>query len=211
MKLLIHIRWYFLGGNNCGLLAGCIMYQVLIRSWFQMYFLPRICYSSSYRNLTQVWTARRHECIASDILECKFLLMVAFASEQLLINVSGVVPVDISIDCLPVSVSLSFCIRILASKLNKFCEPCCVYVWMVSCLAIWWFNVRHARIWYLSFFSCSFIDLPNLSSSIYSTELCSRLRAFLLACPPSGPSPPVAELVIATADFQKDLASWDVR
>ncbi|KAJ6391439.1 hypothetical protein OIU77_025420 [Salix suchowensis] len=56
----------------------------------------------------------------------------------------------------------------------------------------------------------SFIDLPNLSSSIYSTELCSRLRAFLLACPPSGPSPPVAELVIATADFQKDLASWDV-
>ncbi|CAK7347233.1 unnamed protein product [Dovyalis caffra] len=56
----------------------------------------------------------------------------------------------------------------------------------------------------------SFIDLPNLSSSIYSTELCSRLRAFLLACPPSGPSPPVAELVIATADFQRDLASWNI-
>ncbi|KAJ9146509.1 hypothetical protein P3X46_028765 [Hevea brasiliensis] len=56
----------------------------------------------------------------------------------------------------------------------------------------------------------SFIDLPNLSSSIYSTELCNRLRAFLLAWPPSGPSPPVAELVIATADFQKDLASWKI-
>ncbi|TYH72274.1 hypothetical protein ES332_D05G242800v1 [Gossypium tomentosum] len=56
----------------------------------------------------------------------------------------------------------------------------------------------------------SFIDLPNLSASIYSTELCSRLRAFLLACPPSGPSPPVAELVIATADFQRDLSSWNI-
>ncbi|KAA8538165.1 hypothetical protein F0562_027773 [Nyssa sinensis] len=56
----------------------------------------------------------------------------------------------------------------------------------------------------------SFIDLPNLSSSIYSAELCSRLRAFLIACPPTGPSPPVAELVIATADFQRDLASWNI-
>lgn len=116
MKLLIHIRWCFLGRNNCVFLASCIMYQVLIRSWFQMYFLPRICYSSSYRYLTPVWTARRHECIVSNILECKFLLMVAFASEQLLINVSGAVPVEISIDCLPVSVNLSFCIRILASQ-----------------------------------------------------------------------------------------------
>ncbi|XP_065880895.1 uncharacterized protein [Euphorbia lathyris] len=56
----------------------------------------------------------------------------------------------------------------------------------------------------------SFIDLPNLSSSIYSTELCNRLRAFLLACPPSGPSPPVAELVVATADFQRDLVGWNI-
>lgn len=56
----------------------------------------------------------------------------------------------------------------------------------------------------------SFIDLPNLSASIYSTELCNRLRAFLLACPPSGPSPPVAELVIATADFQRDLTNWNI-
>ncbi|KAI6687867.1 hypothetical protein NL676_024695 [Syzygium grande] len=56
----------------------------------------------------------------------------------------------------------------------------------------------------------SFIDLPNLSSSIYSSELCNRVRAFLTACPPSGPSPPVAELVIATSDFQRDLASWKI-
>ncbi|PQQ10519.1 uncharacterized protein Pyn_37378 [Prunus yedoensis var. nudiflora] len=56
----------------------------------------------------------------------------------------------------------------------------------------------------------SFIDLPHLSSSIYSTELCSRLRAFLIAYPPTGPSPPVADLVIATADLQRDLASWHI-
>ncbi|KAG8383591.1 hypothetical protein BUALT_Bualt04G0029700 [Buddleja alternifolia] len=56
----------------------------------------------------------------------------------------------------------------------------------------------------------SFIDLPNLSSSIYSTELYSRLRAFLNSCPPAGPSPPVVELVIATADFQRDLSLWNV-
>ncbi|CAL9748396.1 unnamed protein product [Musa acuminata subsp. burmannicoides] len=56
----------------------------------------------------------------------------------------------------------------------------------------------------------SFLDLPNLSASIYDVELHSRLRAFLVACPPSGPSPPVADLVIATADFQKDLCSWNI-
>ncbi|XP_028098163.1 uncharacterized protein LOC114297880 isoform X2 [Camellia sinensis] len=56
----------------------------------------------------------------------------------------------------------------------------------------------------------SFIELPNLSSSIYSVELCNRLREFLVACPPNGPSPPVTELVIATADFQKDLVSWNI-
>ncbi|KAG8499306.1 hypothetical protein CXB51_005812 [Gossypium anomalum] len=56
----------------------------------------------------------------------------------------------------------------------------------------------------------TFIDLPNLSASIYSTELCNRLRAFLLACPPPGPSPPVVELVIETADFHRDLASWNI-
>ncbi|KAE9615218.1 hypothetical protein Lalb_Chr04g0252951 [Lupinus albus] len=56
----------------------------------------------------------------------------------------------------------------------------------------------------------SFVDLPNLSASIYSTELCSRLRAFLISCPPSGPSSPVAELIIATSDFQRDLISWSI-
>ncbi|ESQ54863.1 hypothetical protein EUTSA_v10024255mg [Eutrema salsugineum] len=56
----------------------------------------------------------------------------------------------------------------------------------------------------------SFLDLPNLSASIYSTDLCNRLRTFLVACPPSGPSPTVAELVIATADFQRDLSSWNI-
>ncbi|KAH6784477.1 pesticidal crystal cry8Ba protein [Perilla frutescens var. hirtella] len=56
----------------------------------------------------------------------------------------------------------------------------------------------------------SFIDLPNLSTSIYSTELYSRLREFLVSCPPAGPSPPVAELVVATADFQRDLSLWNI-
>ncbi|GKA00362.1 hypothetical protein Tco_0672912, partial [Tanacetum coccineum] len=56
----------------------------------------------------------------------------------------------------------------------------------------------------------SFIDLPNLSSAIYSAELSSRLRAFLVACPPAAPSPHVTDLVVASADFQKDLATWNV-
>ncbi|KAK7385380.1 hypothetical protein VNO78_31097 [Psophocarpus tetragonolobus] len=56
----------------------------------------------------------------------------------------------------------------------------------------------------------SFVDLPNLCASIYSTELCNRLRAFLISCPPVGPSSPVAELVIATSDFQRDLVSWGI-
>ncbi|KAM3360547.1 putative protein isoform X1 [Capsicum galapagoense] len=56
----------------------------------------------------------------------------------------------------------------------------------------------------------SFLDLPNLSSAIYSAELCSRLRAFLVACPPTGPSSPVAELIVATADVQKDFSAWNI-
>ncbi|GAB2260428.1 hypothetical protein Droror1_Dr00011283 [Drosera rotundifolia] len=56
----------------------------------------------------------------------------------------------------------------------------------------------------------SFIDLPNLSAAIYSIDLCNRIREFLIACPPAGPSPPVTELVIATADLQKDLAGWNI-
>ncbi|GAV59244.1 hypothetical protein CFOL_v3_02775 [Cephalotus follicularis] len=56
----------------------------------------------------------------------------------------------------------------------------------------------------------SFVDLPNLSASIYSVELSGRLRSFLISCPPSAPSPPVAELVMATADFQRDLSCWNI-
>ncbi|MCL7038782.1 hypothetical protein MKW94_003593, partial [Papaver nudicaule] len=56
----------------------------------------------------------------------------------------------------------------------------------------------------------SSINLPNISSCIYSTELCARLRAFLVACPPESPSSLVTELVIATADLQKDLISWNI-
>ncbi|XP_078429702.1 pesticidal crystal cry8Ba protein [Wolffia australiana] len=56
----------------------------------------------------------------------------------------------------------------------------------------------------------SFVDLPNISASIYSVELCNRLRAFLVACPPAGPASPVADLVIATADFQRDLVQWNL-
>ncbi|CAH9139344.1 unnamed protein product [Cuscuta epithymum] len=56
----------------------------------------------------------------------------------------------------------------------------------------------------------SFLDLPNLSSAIYSAELCNRLRAFLIACPPTGPSSPMAGLIIATSDFQRALISWNI-
>lgn len=56
----------------------------------------------------------------------------------------------------------------------------------------------------------SFVDLPNLSSALYSTELCNRMRAFLVACPPVSLSPPVTDLIITTCDFQRDLASWNI-
>ncbi|XP_057845324.1 uncharacterized protein LOC131054738 isoform X2 [Cryptomeria japonica] len=56
----------------------------------------------------------------------------------------------------------------------------------------------------------SSIDLPNIAAAIYNVDLCNRLRAFLIACPPSSPAPPVGELVIATADFQRDIASWNI-
>lgn len=61
------------------------------------------------------------------------------------------------------------------------------------------------------FVECSFVDLPHLAANIYCAELGNRLRAFLVKCPPSSPSPPVADLVIATADFQKDLTGWNIR
>ncbi|KAL7608515.1 hypothetical protein Lser_V15G11939 [Lactuca serriola] len=56
----------------------------------------------------------------------------------------------------------------------------------------------------------SFVDLPNLSSALYSTELCNRMRAFLVACPPISLSPPVTDLIITTCDFQRDLDSWNI-
>ncbi|KAH0455216.1 hypothetical protein IEQ34_015248 [Dendrobium chrysotoxum] len=56
----------------------------------------------------------------------------------------------------------------------------------------------------------SFVDLKNISASIYSVELCNRLREFLIACPPTSPSPHVVDLVIAAADIQKDLINWNI-
>ncbi|MFS8017674.1 hypothetical protein Hanom_Chr15g01383191 [Helianthus anomalus] len=55
-----------------------------------------------------------------------------------------------------------------------------------------------------------FLDLPNLSSALYSLELCNRMRGFLTLCPPISLSPPVTDLIITTCDFQKDLAYWNI-
>lgn len=57
----------------------------------------------------------------------------------------------------------------------------------------------------------SSIDLSNIAASVYSTELCKRLRGFLVAWPPSSPLPHVTDLLIATADFERDLDSWNIR
>ncbi|KAJ3671898.1 hypothetical protein LUZ60_007977 [Juncus effusus] len=56
----------------------------------------------------------------------------------------------------------------------------------------------------------SFMDLPNLVADIYCGELIKRLSVFLAAYPPTDPSPPVTDLVIAVADFENDLASWNI-
>ena len=61
------------------------------------------------------------------------------------------------------------------------------------------------------FIFCSSIDLTNIAASIYSTELCKQLKGFLSSSPPSRPLQHVAELIIATADFERDLHSWQVR
>lgn len=58
---------------------------------------------------------------------------------------------------------------------------------------------------------CSSIDLRNIAAGIYSLELCNRLRTFLVACPPTSPSTPVTDLLIATADFQRDVTAWGIR
>ncbi|XP_042440152.1 uncharacterized protein LOC122025406 isoform X2 [Zingiber officinale] len=57
----------------------------------------------------------------------------------------------------------------------------------------------------------SSIDLPSITASIYSTELYKRLKGFLAACPPSNPAQHVAELLIQSADFERDLDSWNIR
>ncbi|KAI9078944.1 hypothetical protein K1719_039093 [Acacia pycnantha] len=54
------------------------------------------------------------------------------------------------------------------------------------------------------------IDLTNITASVYSTELCNRLRSFLSSWPPSSPQPHVNELLIATADFERDLELWNI-
>ncbi|KAK9285459.1 hypothetical protein L1049_024652 [Liquidambar formosana] len=56
----------------------------------------------------------------------------------------------------------------------------------------------------------SSIDMSNIAAAVYSTELCNRLRGFLAAWPPSSPLPHVNELLIATADFERDLESWKI-
>ncbi|KAG9135284.1 hypothetical protein Leryth_015186 [Lithospermum erythrorhizon] len=56
----------------------------------------------------------------------------------------------------------------------------------------------------------SFLDLSNISSSIYSTELSTRIRNFLLSYPPTSPSLHVMEIAIETADYQRDLLTWNI-
>uniref|UniRef100_A0A2N9FJ97 Uncharacterized protein n=1 Tax=Fagus sylvatica TaxID=28930 RepID=A0A2N9FJ97_FAGSY len=56
----------------------------------------------------------------------------------------------------------------------------------------------------------SSIDLSNIAAAVYSIELCNRLRGFLSASPPSSPQPHVNELLIATADFERDLELWNI-
>lgn len=56
----------------------------------------------------------------------------------------------------------------------------------------------------------SSIDLANITAAIYSTELCKRLKTFLSAWPPSNPQQHVNELLVATADFERDLESWNI-
>ncbi|XP_024979103.1 uncharacterized protein LOC112516321 [Cynara cardunculus var. scolymus] len=56
----------------------------------------------------------------------------------------------------------------------------------------------------------SSIDLSSITAGVYSSELCKRLKGFLAAWPPSSPQPHVNELLIATADFERNLESWNI-
>ncbi|GMG98847.1 hypothetical protein Nepgr_000687 [Nepenthes gracilis] len=56
----------------------------------------------------------------------------------------------------------------------------------------------------------SCIDLSSIAAAVYSSELCKRLKGFLAACPPASPLPHVNELLVATADFERNLESWNI-
>ncbi|XP_063950453.1 uncharacterized protein LOC108219853 isoform X2 [Daucus carota subsp. sativus] len=56
----------------------------------------------------------------------------------------------------------------------------------------------------------SSIDLSSITAAVYSSELCKRLTVFLAAWPPSSPNPHVNELLIATADFERNLELWNI-
>nr|XP_043624942.1 uncharacterized protein LOC122596431 [Erigeron canadensis] len=56
----------------------------------------------------------------------------------------------------------------------------------------------------------SSIDLSSITAEVYSSELFKRLKGFLAAWPPSSPQPHVNELLIATADFERNLESWNI-
>ncbi|GJR17196.1 hypothetical protein Tco_0965723 [Tanacetum coccineum] len=57
----------------------------------------------------------------------------------------------------------------------------------------------------------TFVDLPCLSTCLYTSQLSNRMRTFLAACPPVSLSPPVTDLIVTTCDFQKDLLDWNIR
>ncbi|KAJ7521095.1 hypothetical protein O6H91_19G037600 [Diphasiastrum complanatum] len=54
---------------------------------------------------------------------------------------------------------------------------------------------------------CS-IDLPSISVRVYVGELDKRLRAFLVAFPPLTTSSQISDLLVATVNFENNLASW---
>ncbi|WCJ37293.1 hypothetical protein M5689_018443 [Euphorbia peplus] len=56
----------------------------------------------------------------------------------------------------------------------------------------------------------SSIDLSNITASVYSSELCNRLRSFLSAWPPSSPQSHVNELLTSIADLERDLELWGI-
>ncbi|XP_071715042.1 uncharacterized protein [Rutidosis leptorrhynchoides] len=56
----------------------------------------------------------------------------------------------------------------------------------------------------------SSIDLSSITAEVYSSELCKRLKGFLSVWPPSSPQHHVNELLIATADFERNLESWNI-